>query len=232
MQAVVATFAKYAPGTRYQRVKKLRHLLANLIQAGAPDFRLTLPKPHAPNPRERIATPQELEAILKTADPRMRCFLLLCIQLGLRWAEACRVAPKNYDAEKHTITLRTKGGKARTMPVPPMVEALFGIAAPQPEESGTPYVGLLSPRRKITNSGMRNAYKQHRERCGIARDLNPHDFRRTLATKIYRETHDLQAAQQVLGHKSIATTAMYLAPWADDHIKQILEAHAPSRWLQ
>lgn len=40
--------------------------------------------------------------------------------------------------------------------------------------------------------------------------LSPHSARRTRPTEVYRKTGNLRAAQIMLGHSSIATTALYL----------------------
>jgi integrase len=203
-----------------------------MIEAGAPDLRELLPKPHAPGPRERIATQEEIAKLLATAPPSMRCFILLCTQLALRFSEACKTAPKNWNRQDHTITLRTKGDKPRVLPLSPILEALFASAAAQPGEEDLPFIALLSGQRKLSRSGIRQQFKSLREKAGIPRDLNPHDLRRTTATALYRQTKDLRAVQQVLGHASIATTAQYLAPWADDEIKKILESNPATRWVQ
>lgn len=41
------------------------------------------------------------------------------------------------------------------------------------------------------------------------RKVSPHTLRHTFATKFYRETKDLRALQQVLGHADISTTMIY-----------------------
>ena len=40
--------------------------------------------------------------------------------------------------------------------------------------------------------------------------LSPHSLRRTMPTKVYRETRNIRAAQVMLGHSSIVQTAQYL----------------------
>jgi site-specific recombinase XerC len=57
---------------------------------------------------------------------------------------------------------------------------------------------------------MNRHFRALKARCGIARNLRPHDLRRTTAVKIYEGTKDLRTVQTILGHKSLGSTIYYL----------------------
>ena len=56
------------------------------------------------------------------------------------------------------------------------------------------------------------------------RAINPHDLRRTTATRLYSLTKDLRATQQLLGHDNMRSTLTYIAPLATENLKPLLDA--------
>ena len=71
-------------------------------------------------------------------------------------------------------------------------------------------------------------WKALKARCGVRTDLRIHDLRRTVAEDTWQATHDLRQVQMILGHRSITTTAKYLAQTltADelaDTIRKVIE---------
>ncbi len=52
-------------------------------------------------------------------------------------------------------------------------------------------------------------------KASINRNINPHIFRHTFATRLMRITN-IRVVQQLLGHKHIASTQVYTHPAADD----------------
>ncbi|MBI2901185.1 MAG: tyrosine-type recombinase/integrase [Planctomycetes bacterium] len=65
-------------------------------------------------------------------------------------------------------------------------------------QSGLPY----------TESVIDFAFRSTVKKAGLM-DFHFHDLRHDLATNLYRETHDLQAVQKVLGHSVVTTSARY-----------------------
>ena len=48
------------------------------------------------------------------------------------------------------------------------------------------------------------------ERAGLNGKLATHSMRKSFAQRLYEETGDIFAVQEVLGHKNVATTQAYL----------------------
>jgi integrase len=71
----------------------------------------------------------------------------------------------------------------------------------------------------INKDSFRGEWQRLTRRCGLSH-IWPHDLRRTVATNLYRETHDLRAVQQYLGHSRIDSTTHYLAPLDDDQLRE------------
>ena len=90
-------------------------------------------------------------------------------------------------------------------------------------DSTLPFVGQLSRGyhayfgwelkavgRPMKAATLRENFKKLKEKCGIERDLRPHDLRRTTAKAMYDLTHDLRAVQALLGHSQMSSTLWYL----------------------
>jgi len=205
---------RYAPHTAYNRGNILKRLLRSLQPIGAPP--LTVARMNHPQPRAVICTSEKIDAILKDTTPAMRLFVLLCWHTALRFSEALAVTPASFNAQDHTITIRTKGGKVRTIETPMAVyEMLQAAKACQPDTNES-CVSILNGR-PLSPEGIRTAWHRLTKKAGVP-ELRPHDLRRTTATNLYRATHDLRAVQQYLGHENMASTVSYIAPLAKEEL--------------
>lgn len=79
----------------------------------------------------------------------------------------------------------------------------------------------------LTHAGTKSEWKMTVKRSGIA-DLKFHDIRRTVATKAFRLTGNLEISRIILGHTDIATTAKYYAHMNKTDVTSTLEAVAES----
>jgi integrase len=217
--AIVAGWRKnLRPSSAYLYRGKLNEALRMLETFGAPHLRA--PKLPRPSNRATVATGNELARLLTAAQPHLRLFILLYLQCGLRFSETIAVTPRTWDRENHTVTIPVKGGRIRTAQVTPDAEILFASAInPDPDES---FITALRGKR-MTPSALRMMWNKLRKRCGVNPDLQAHDLRRTAATILYNTTKDLRIAQQLLGHKSLASTLSYLAPLAPDEARRYAE---------
>lgn len=208
---------RYARNTASHLRYYLKSLLRFLEPFGAP--RITLPKLPPPAARTTIATPAELSALRAAAAPWMRLFLLLCSQLALRFNEAANVSTANWNKEAHTILVRRKGGKLRTLPTSPDIEILLAAAEGDP---ATPAIWLLKGQVNSPQT-IRDTFAALKKRVGANPALTIHDLRRTTATQLLRDTHDVHAVQQLLGHDSLHATAHYLVAFNPQEMRRILE---------
>jgi integrase len=203
----------YSHNTLYTFTGILRRLLKHLESYGAPH--LLLPHVSGPRARPNIATPEQMQAIVSSAAPWLRLFILLCWQTALRFSEAYRVSPRSYDKTTRTISIMVKGGKNRVLPVTSDIEVLLG-----PTLEGDPdksCIALLKGGR-CSPAAVRAAWSRLTREMGIS-EVNPHDLRRTTLTNLYRESKDLRACQQFAGHRSMTSTLNYLAPLKEEQLR-------------
>ena len=157
--------------------------------------------------------------MVASAKPRLELFLRLCSEMALRFMEAYRVTPGNWDRERHTLKILTKGGKTRTIPTPETIERLLAIAAEkQPTESAISTLAGM----QLQPDSLRKQFRKLVETCHVNPKLTPHDLRRTTATALYTLSKDLRAVQQVLGHSDLTSTLHYIAPLTPENLSTLL----------
>jgi integrase len=214
---------KYARNTLYTRAGILRKLLATLRDFGAPPLVVAKIKPGKPRPR--VATEQEIDALLSIAPAHFRLFILLCWQSALRHSEALAVTPRSYDPQNQTVAIKVKGGGTRTVPVTPPAAALIESTLQGDQDESC--VFLLKGRR-LAGASIYSAWARMCRQKQIL-GLRPHDLRRTTANLVLNQTGDLRDVQAYLGHENLRSTAHYIVPFGDRRVRelqQLLKFHS------
>ena len=220
---------KWSLRAKSQALRRL--LIALHLGAGAPNFAALVPNAPKGDMRTRTASTDELTNLYTAAAPHMRFCLICWTQLGMRKSEALRPTPKDFDPIKSTITTITKGKYARTYPATKelraLIESLYPIAD---DKLDTPLFLLLRQTPNYRGEQIRNIKECARKdwnkllkATGTPTDLHIHDLRRTGGTAVHRQTGDVLAAQQFLGHRSLAATTHYLKPFEPDRMRQLTE---------
>ncbi|MGA6985763.1 MAG: tyrosine-type recombinase/integrase [Terriglobales bacterium] len=117
----------------------------------------------------------------------------------------------NYHPATRALRFTTKGNTHQTLPVTAAIAATI-TSLPANSDPNTPIVKLLHTGRKMGNNPrLTKRWNKLKKKLGIRAELRIHDLRRTVAEDIWEATHDLRPVQAQLGHRSISTTAKYLA---------------------
>lgn len=148
--------------------------------------------------------------------------LALLYGCGLRVGEAValdrRVLPLG-----DTITITGKGGKARMLPVLPVVRrAVAEYVERCPYRLGPDeplFVGARGGR--LGTRRVQQAVQTLRGWLGLPETATPHALRHSFATHLLAGGGDLRAIQELLGHASLSTTQRYTAVDA----ARLLEVH-------
>jgi integrase len=222
----------YAPATVFGLRFRLKNLLVWFIEhGGSPELVKRLAKSDGtPQARQIIAEAWEIEQLKAIAPPWMKCFLLLCLDGGLRTAEALTLCPLNYSEATACFVLEVKKRRLKNFHASEELKALLAMAPAGPPE--TPYVTLL--RGPVITRGHQIRADQ---REGVTDDhavylifrkmldqigskprhtprgltwLHPHDLRRTIATWMYWKTKNIRQVQEYLGHAHVITTLRYI----------------------
>jgi integrase/recombinase XerC len=171
-----------------------------------PSLRLVTPKLARRQPR--TISEDDLAMALMTAPPRIAPWLELAAYAGFRAGEVAALTREDIHDELATPVLlaQGKGRKERVVPMAPRVWAAL-------ERHGLPKEGFVFPRLD-GEFGRLPAYRisqlasAHLHSLGIPCTL--HSLRHYFATVVYRQSgYNLRLTQDLLGHASPATTAIY-----------------------
>lgn len=151
-------------------------------------------------------TEADLEHALARAPLRIRVWIELAAYGGARACEIARLERRDVldQLAPPGVVLHGKGGKTRVVP-------LAGRTLADLHRLGMPVRGRLFRGQGGRPLGSRNVYESvngflHRQ--GIEPTM--HSLRHRFATRLYPATgHNLRQVQELLGHASPATTAIY-----------------------
>jgi integrase/recombinase XerD len=189
------------------------------------------PLGHAPAPRRDRKLPHalsldEIERLLaqpQGEEPlglRDRAMLELAYGSGLRVSELCGLQRADLDLGARLVTVIGKRDKQRVVP--------FGRAAERAlrawlERGRDGLAGRERPSRQkrhehvFTNArggplsrvGFWTILRGHARAAGITARVHPHALRHSFATHLLHGGADLRVVQELLGHASVTTTAIY-----------------------
>jgi integrase/recombinase XerD len=145
---------------------------------------------------------------------RDRAMLELAYASGLRVSELIGLERSRVDLAGRAVTVSGKGGRERVVP--------FGRAAERAVrawlERGR---GALAPRARhdrlfvnarggpLSRMGFWKILRGHARGAGLATRVHPHALRHSFATHLLQGGADLRVVQELLGHASVTTTAIY-----------------------
>lgn len=169
-----------------------------------------IPVPKVPRRLPRPISEDDLTAALESASLRVRTWLVLAGWSGLRAKEIARLRGENVKlrADQPVILVAsdaTKGIRERVVPLSRFVVAELSVA-------GLPLRGLAFRKadgNPVPANLVSKLCNQHLHDCGIPATL--HQLRHRFGTQVYHVRRDLRATQELLGHASPATTAIYAA---------------------
>lgn len=154
--------------------------------------------------------------------------MALCFaELALRANEVADLTLDDVDWRASTLRLRqTKQRRERLLPLPSRVaHALIAyLQRGRPAVAHrTLFVTLWAPPgRPLSTDGARHAIGRAFARCGIEA-TGPHILRRSWATLAHRRGAGLKLIADILGHRSLETTA----PYAQVHFEELRQAALP-----
>jgi integrase/recombinase XerD len=148
---------------------------------------------------------------------RDRAILTLLYGTGIRASECASLADADVDLERATVTVIGKGGHQRALPMhKQVVQALRvyrhhrGMVMPT-----APFFQSRS-RKTLSRGAIYERVRTHAQRCGLRQRLSPHKLRHTFATHLVRAGVGLVTIRDLLGHRQLSSTQIYLHVTAQD----------------
>jgi len=190
-----------APGTVNRRMMELRSALGRARDLGhlaeIPRCPLLRDRHH----RDRIATPEEVGAILEHLSPPMRLAVELAYWTAMRRGEVCALSWGQVDLKARVIRVRahqTKTRRPRSVPISVTLGAILESRAGPPSDL---VIGCRP-------QSVTEAFSRARSAARVD-DLRFHDLRHTALTRLRRAGVDLFTLAAIAGHTSMASMRRY-----------------------
>ncbi len=178
------------------------------------DWRIAhvLPVPKKPQTLPVVLSPSEVVTFLAAvADVKHRTILTTCYAAGLRISEAVRLSLPAIDSQRMVLRVEHgKGQKDRYVMLSPRLLAILRDWWRVSRSRLWLFPGDR-PGDPITTRAVNRACRKAHRRCGIPKPITPHSLRHAFAVHLLEAGTDVRTIQLLLGHRSLATTARYLA---------------------
>lgn len=210
----------------------LRHLYAEGLRADDPGAKVESPRRGKPLPNvmsvadvERLLVTAKTAADAGTAAAIRRWALVeILYAAGLRVSELVGLPENAIATKKPAMIVRGKGGRERLALL--TSQALAAVAAWRAARG--PSQRFLFPARSAAGHLTRQAFARELSVLAAAaglRPISPHVLRHAFATHLLTNGADLRTVQELLGHRSIATTEIYTHLQSDHLAKVLSECH-------
>ena len=191
------------PRTRYTDISHISAFFKWAIREGHAEHD---PTARVDRPKVRAGLPRPIDdddlriALRQATDPQLSAMLHLAAFGGLRCAEIAQL--RSEDINGDMMLINGKGGKQRVVPVHPLIHAaLRALHAPA--------YGCCS---RCPPGRCHTSYRDHLQACGAR--ASAHQLRHWFGTNAYEASGgDLRMVQELMGHSSPTTTAIY-TQWA------------------
>ena len=136
---------------------------------------------------------------------------------GIRVAELAGMNVSSIDDDQRLVKVTGKGGRERIVPIGRQalraVKAYLSVTGEVRKRivlagHGDPlFMNFRGGR--LTTRSIGRIVKQYARAGGLTEEISPHSMRHTFATHLLDGGADLRSVQELLGHKSLATTQKY-----------------------
>lgn len=172
--------------------------------------------PRRPRTEPRALDAGAIEALLAVApDTRARAIVWLELGLGLRRIEVHRLRVEDWLRRDRVLRVVGKGSHERTLPViAPVEHALHAYLVEHPATVGPMIRSTTDDSRPLSTSALSHYMTRWMFTAGIKHapkdGVNGHALRHTAASDVLDACGDLRVVQEMLGHRQLATTSVYL----------------------
>lgn len=154
---------------------------------------------------------------------RHRAILMTAYGTGVRVSELASLRVCDIDGERQMIRVRQgKGNRDRYVKLGPALLATLREYWKAYRPNDWLFPGYHHDGQQITPGGVGNLCAQYSRRAALGKKVTIHKLRHSYATHLLEAGTDLRTIQVLLGHRSVATTALYT------HVSQQRIAATPS----
>lgn len=178
---------------------------------------------------KQVATGEEIRALFeisrkdKRYAERNSAILALLAGSGLRAGEVATLKLSDINWHDSSLKVRGKTGE-RLVPVDRTTLRLLRRYVTHGRRGRHAHVFVYNGR-AITGRTITLLLMRMSHRAGLNRRITPHLLRHTAATVYLRNGGDVTSLRRILGHSTLATTALYLH-WVPDDLQAKLERYS------
>lgn len=196
-----------SPATVRNYIIKLRVVLAYLQKKRVTSLDPELVAvPKAPETVPAFLTKQQVSKLISaTRRLKNKAIVSLLYGSGIRISELCALNRQSI-RDDGTFTVVGKGGKPRLCFTDERTRTLIDLYL-ETREDNNQSLFLTDQGRRVTPGTVQETFKSIRKLSGI--ECSPHTLRHSFATDLLRNNANMRYVQEMLGHRSLATTQMY-----------------------
>jgi integrase/recombinase XerD len=203
---------KLAPSTISIALNALRFFFIHTMQRDWKIFDLL--HVHKPSRLPIVLSRAEVRAVLQAVrHPARRMALTTIYACGLRIGEGLSLEAGDIDGQRLIVWVRDgKGAKDRGIPLPrPVLVRLRQYWKSERPATTTKYL-FASPRiaAPLDETTLQKTFTAARQDSRLEKHATVHTLRHSYATHLLEAGVSLRTIQQLLGHKSLRTTEVYL----------------------
>ena len=163
---------------------------------------------------------------------RDRALLTLLYATGIRASECAGLRECNVDLACRTIRVTGKGGHERAIPLSNEVVGALDVYRTVRGPVG-PKQGFFRSRkgRAMSRYAIYERVKANSRRARIAKVVSPHRLRHTFATHLVKAGVDVITVRDLLGHRCVSSTQIYLHTTAQD-LRKAADRHPVDRLIE
>ena len=196
--------------------------MGHLLPAGNP--LVHFPKIKAqPRKLPVVLSEAEVEKLLDKPDTdtvlglRDRAILTLLYGTGIRASECAGLKEEDVDLEQLLVKVRGKGGHERMVPFNERVcQALRVYRTSRGLRLGGDAFFESCRKKPMSRGALYERVRRHALACQIPKRVSPHRLRHTFATHLVKAGVDVVTIRDLLGHRQITSTQIYLHVTAED----------------
>lgn len=216
----------------YRAIVAMGHLApADNPMSGFPSIKgvpKKLPITLTPDEVQRLLAQPPTDTIMGLRD---RAILALLYGTGIRASECATLRHGQLDLDALAITVTGKGRNQRTIPLNDQVAATLRVYC-QARGPALPAAPVFRSRRgkAMSRGGIYERVHYWGKRARLSKVLSPHRLRHTFATHLVRAGVNLVTIRDLLGHRQITSTQIYLHVTAHD-MRAAADRHPIGRLL-
>lgn len=160
---------------------------------------------------------------------RDRALLALLYGTGIRASECAGLCEQDLDLKERTVTVEGKGGHQRTLPLNEEVYAALAKYRQVRGEVGREDAVFQSRLGKgMSRGAIYERVRKWAQQAKLTKHVSPHRLRHTFASHLVRAGVKLVTIRDLLGHRMITSTQIYLHVTAHD-LREAADLHPIGR---